>query len=251
MRIAIDWPAAGKALAFFTAISAFMAFINPYEAARFESFLLKFGYWFSLIIVGAVTGRVGIYLAEKFQDPPHWITHILLASTTASFGVTWAIFGFESIRRRAFDIPPNEFPQIFGLVFVISLAITGVSYLSERAQEAAPATANISDPVSTFMERLPVKYRTAKLFAISSEDHYLRVHTSLGEELILMRLTDAMRELATADGLQTHRSWWVAKSGVTDAKRENGKLVLVLKSGIDVPVSRTYVRAVKDAGLSS
>jgi len=228
-----------------------MAFINPYNAARFDSYLLKFGYWFGLIIVGGYTGRVGLWLATKFQDPPHWILIILLSSATASFGVTWAIYGFESIRRGAFDIPLNEFPQIFGLVFVISLAITGVSYLTDRAQEASPPASNISDPIPLFMERLPIKYRKAELFAVSSEDHYLRVHTSLGEELILMRLVDAVRELSGAQGLQTHRSWWVAHNGVADAKKANGKLTLILKSGAEVPVSRTYLNAVKDAGLSS
>ena len=51
----------------------------------------------------------------------------------------------------------------------------------------------------------------AELYAIESEDHYLRVHTSAGQELILMRLADAVRELAGVEGLQTHRSWWVAR----------------------------------------
>lgn len=251
MRIAIDWRAAGNTLALFAAISAFMAFINPYEAARFDSFLIKFSYWFGLIIIGGATGQAGIWLAKSLQDPPHWVPMILLSSATASFGVTWAIYGFEAIRRRAFDIPLNEFPELFGLVFVISLAITGVLYLFDRADEAAPAPTDGSDPISTFMERLPVKYRTADLFAISSEDHYLRVHTSLGEELILMRLADAIRELSEAKGLQTHRSWWVATNGVTEAKKDNGKLTLILKSGAEVPVSRTYSNVVKEAGLAS
>ena len=85
---------------------------------------------------------------------------------------------------------------------------------------------------------------------MSSEDHYLRIHTSRGEELILMRLADAVRELDGAAGVQVHRSWWVAKGGVADAKRDNGKLVLVLKSGTEVPVSRTYLTAAKEAGLA-
>jgi len=50
--------------------------------------------------------------------------------------------------------------------------------------------------------------------------------------------------------VQVHRSWWVAKGGVADAKRDNGKLVLVLKSGTEVPVSRTYLTAAKEAGLA-
>ena len=50
--------------------------------------------------------------------------------------------------------------------------------------------------------------------------------------------------------MQVHRSWWVAKDGVSETRRDNGKLVLVLKNGTDVPVSRTYQAAAKDAGLA-
>ena len=83
---------------------------------------------------------------------------------------------------------------------------------------------------------------------MSAEDHYLRVHTSAGETMILMRLADAIRELAGIDGLQVHRSWWVARQGLADATRTDGKLLLKLKSGAEAPVSRTYIKAVKDAG---
>ena len=115
---------------------------------------------------------------------------------------------------------------------------------------AAPAPQAAADPAATFLDRLPLKYRGADLWALSSEDHYLRVHTSRGEELILMRLADAIRELSGSRGVQVHRSWWVAPDGVRDTRRDNGKLVLVLKSGTEVPVSRTFVQAAREAGLA-
>ena len=136
-------------------------------------------------------------------------------------------------------------------VYAVCVVMVSGGVVVSRAQ-AAPLleAAEAQDVVARFMQRLPVKYRTAELWAVSSEDHYLRVHTSLGEELILMRLADAMRDLGGTDGLQTHRSWWVAKAGVADARREGGKLYLVLKSGKAAPVSRTHASAVKQAGLS-
>jgi DNA-binding LytR/AlgR family response regulator len=75
------------------------------------------------------------------------------------------------------------------------------------------------------------------------------VHTSLGEELILMRLADAVRELEGAEGLQVHRSWWIAKSGITDEKRVDGRSLLVLPNGTEVPVSRSYRAKAKAEGL--
>lgn len=140
----------------------------------------------------------------------------------------------------------------FGYVFVVSVIVTAAMwFFQDRSKTTEEDTTVLpSDPVVPFLERLPVKYRTAELYAISAEDHYLRVHTSLGEELILMRFGDAMKELSAADGMRTHRSWWVASEGVADSRRIDGKLILELKSGGIAAVSRTYAGAVKEAGYT-
>ena len=61
-------------------------------------------------------------------------------------------------------------------------------------------------------------------------------------------LADAVAELDGLEGAQTHRSWWVAQAAVAEARRADGRAVLVLKSGVEAPVSRTYVRALQDEG---
>lgn len=137
----------------------------------------------------------------------------------------------------------------YAYVLVISLIVTSAAYLLDLLKDKDTADNDDRDPIAGFLERLPVKFRTAELYAISSEDHYLRVHTSLGEELILMRLADAVRELSKVDGLQVHRSWWVAKIGVTDEKKADGRSFLILPTGTEVPVSRSYRTRAKDVGL--
>jgi hypothetical protein len=150
------------------------------------------------------------------------------------------------------SVSPGALPMLYMYVYAVCVVMVTGGIIVSQAQAAKPLleAAGAQDVIARFMQRLPARYRTADLWAVSSEDHYLRVHTSLGEELILMRLADALHDLGGADGLQTHRSWWVAKDGVADARREGGKLSLVLKSGAEAPVSRTYAPAVRDAGLS-
>jgi DNA-binding LytR/AlgR family response regulator len=98
------------------------------------------------------------------------------------------------------------------------------------------------------MERLPAKLKGAVIYAVSAEDHYLRLHTSKGADLLLMRLADAIVELEGLEGAQTHRSWWVARDAVEGARREGDRAVLVLKGGVEAPVSRPNVKPLKDAG---
>jgi len=63
-----------------------------------------------------------------------------------------------------------------------------------------------------------------------------------------MRLGDALAELEGLEGAQTHRSWWVSRHAVVEARRADGRAVLKLKSGAEAPVSRTYARALREAG---
>ena len=86
------------------------------------------------------------------------------------------------------------------------------------------------------------------LYAVKAEDHYLRLYTSKGEDLILMRLADALSELEGLEGAQTHRSWWVAKEAVQEVKRAEGKVSLMLTGGIEAPVSRANVKPLREEG---
>jgi DNA-binding LytR/AlgR family response regulator len=80
------------------------------------------------------------------------------------------------------------------------------------------------------------------------EDHYLRAHTAMGSDLLLMPLKEALEELGALEGLQVHRSAWVARAAV-EAPIWNGRaLCLRLRNGLLVPVSRASVARLKAAG---
>ena len=71
----------------------------------------------------------------------------------------------------------------------------------------------------------------------------------MGSTLVLMRFVDAVGELDGAGGLRVHRSYWVASNHVEGTARRNGRTTLRLTGGHEVPVSRTYMAAVRAAGL--
>ena len=212
--------------------------------------VLRFVMWLVTMSVGGVSA-IWIIPAvfERRLAQQSVIVRVALSAGLIALPVTASLIAFFLLLGA--HVSPGALPMQYLYVYAVCVVMVSGGVVVSRAQ-AAPLleAAEAQDVVARFMQRLPVKYRTADLWAVSSEDHYLRVHTSLGEELILMRLADAMRDLGGTDGLQTHRSWWVAKAGVADARREGGKLYLVLKSGKAAPVSRTHASAVKQAGLS-
>lgn len=234
-------------------LAVLFTFLGVYDNGH-QSFLERLTMWLFTISVGAISS---LWLAPLVFDKepcatwPVWI-QVPLAAAIIALPVTFAIILMEA--SDGFVAPVIYWPIQFVYVFVVSLVITIGGYLLRSHDQVmetdviGPGAAEAAT-LDGFMDRLPPKYRRAELHAITSEDHYLRIYTSLGEELILMRLADAIRELDGADGMQVHRSWWVARAAVQDVTREAGKPVLILQNGTQVPVSRTYQKAVKAAGL--
>jgi len=142
-------------------------------------------------------------------------------------------------------MPLEALPIFFGSVWVVSLAITALNILIETRR---PAETHGGSTPPKFLERLPLKLRGAEVWAVEAEDHYLRLHTSKGQDLILMRLADAVSELEGIEGAQVHRSWWVARDAIVDAKRGDGRATLTLKDDSEVPVSRTYAGLLRERG---
>jgi DNA-binding LytR/AlgR family response regulator len=151
------------------------------------------------------------------------------------YGASWAI--------SPPGIPAKALPQALVTVLVVCIAMCLLGRVMRQRTVVVPKSG--SAPVK-FLERVPLKLRGGELWAVEAEDHYLRLHTSKGQDLILMRLADAVAELEGIEGAQVHRSWWVARDAIADAKRSDGRATLTLKDGSEVPVSRTYARLLRE-----
>jgi DNA-binding LytR/AlgR family response regulator len=226
------------------------AWLGVYGAIP-DSFLVRWGFWSLTMVTGiaAATWTMPFVFQKRFHTLSVWM-QVPLAALIISIPVTAVIVVVEMWAGDTKSIA--ETVAQYAYVVVISAILTTAGWATSVIQLARIAPAATAETVrsvpETFRDRLPVRFRTAELHAIQSEDHYLRVHTSAGSELILMRLSDAIRELAGVDGLQTHRSWWVARAGVASVQKENGKIVLKLKSGASAPVSRSFAADVRAAG---
>lgn len=86
------------------------------------------------------------------------------------------------------------------------------------------------------------------VLCLQMEDHYVRIHTAEGSSLALMSLSRAIARLDGIEGLQTHRSWWVAKAAVTGVVEDGRNLRLTLVGGLTAPVSRARVSRLRAAG---
>lgn len=98
-----------------------------------------------------------------------------------------------------------------------------------------------------FLQRT-ANMRLEDVLALQAEEHYVRVYSNGGAELIHYRFGNAVEEMPAELGLQVHRSWWVADSAVRSAKRGSRRWQLDLVTDDAVPVSDSYVKAVRERG---
>jgi len=263
-------------LAIMTVIGVMLAFIGP-----FGSFAMplawRFVYWLSFAYIGYACFRpisyVAVRTAER-MDLPKWalaIVGVLLASVPMTVAV-WVLGRVPGAMRWP---TLDEALQSYFYVLLIGGGVTLLFMATQRGSAAAtqpvvvgtagtpadpPASASSpsltpapsptpppSPAASPFLDRLPA-HLGSDLIALEMEDHYVRAHTALGSEMILLRMRDAVAELGGIDGAQVHRSWWVARDAVEDVKRDGRNLRLVLPGGLEAPVARTRVAELKGAG---
>lgn len=235
---------AGRALAIAAAIGAFLAFIGAFGTDRLPM-APRMIFMVLLSWAGAGLG-VGTYrLAARIPGLAgrRWLTGVV-SGVIMTAPMTLIVFYGVQI-ASAHEMPLRALPGFLFTSLVTSIALTLLSLAI--ANRGAPQAAAAAEPAAPkFLDRLPLKLRGAEVWAVEAEDHYLRLHTSRGQDLILMRLADAVLELDGIEGAQVHRSWWVAREAIADARRGDGRATLTLKDGSEVPVSRTYAKLLRE-----
>jgi len=238
-----------KVLAALLGIAAILGISGPFGTSGFMRMGPLIIYW---IIISFTTFAAGAFVGSLSADycrsrDLSQIVSILLTSigTGAAailivIGVNWAALGLS-------PITPGYFGSLAITTFVTATIIAVILYFSDLTGQRAAETVQAAKPIR-ILERLPFEKRGG-LVSMSVSDHYVDVVTTKGQELILIRLSDAISEADGANGMQVHRSHWVALDQITATKRSGDRAILTMSDGRDIPVSRSYVPAIKDAGL--
>ena len=210
---------------------------------------IRLAYWIPVMLGGALWGHVSSRIIERWidSDARPWLAIAALTVVIAG-PVTMMVWAVTGLVFEGRPYPLAALPMLVGHVLTISAVMSAINVFLSKAQPVETHAAPAGAAPARFPERLPVKLRGAAIRAVQAEDHYLRIHTDRGSDLILMRLSDALDELEGLEGAQTHRSWWVAKDAVRDVARGDGRATLTLDGGIEAPVSRRYAKALRDAG---
>jgi DNA-binding LytR/AlgR family response regulator len=234
------------------ALGLLAALIGPFGTYADMGWAARLVYWLGIFLVNGVqvVAALALVAAVSRGRLPSWAVGVV-AALLASVPATLEVAALE-YWLRDHDMTPY-LHALFAEVLLLTVAVTvSMVLIRSRLKHHAPiAVPGVPVPEGprgeTLLKRVKPEAR-GELLALQMEDHYLRVHTSAGNDLILLRLSDALPEVAGLDGMQVHRSYWVARAAVRGVEKDGRKLALVLTNGMKVPVSRANVTAIRAAG---
>lgn len=246
------------------AIASVLALLTPFGMDN-VGMLHGWFFWLVLCFSGYFIYSPIIYFGNEYlQKQPfaifsrYWCRIVFLAaiaSVIMSFVVPFFVILFFDIPAPYLSLVPQMMLRTFIMGGLISFIHTVKNHyqlqkqqllhqqkqLAEQ-QESSEETTN--KKFNEFMQKLPLEKR-GQLLCLEMDDHYLKVHTDKGHHLLLMRFKDALAFLEDYPGVQTHRSWWVAKEAIVSEEKAGRKLLLKLVNQQLVPVSRSFLAQVK------
>lgn len=246
---------AGLAMLF----AAILAFLAPFETYRFDG-IERLGYWtfqMAAWLVLSVFAYGAIWLWPRSAEWSRVARRVVATSLAAlpMMGVT----GVANNMMNGWQPDAAEVTELF-----LAIALIGGTYnylasrllallLTQQRRVVSGGDREVIDRLSpdpaagervptdpTLIERLPPHIRV-DILCLQVEDHYVRVHSSQGSAMVLMRFSDALRGLDHIPGAQVHRSWWVADQAVTGMRRSGRTAQLTLSNALSVPVSQPYL----------
>ncbi len=245
MRQLLAWPLARRAT-LVLGLGVLLGFAGPFGSYPPLSASVRYAFWIGMVFAGYASALVAEKLVPEtsISRPDLRLGAVALASALPlTFVAAWVI----PLVRPGHAYQPLQLPALFGAVAAVQLAIT-FTLLRKSNVPLRPAPAQRRDTSGSFpralLSRLPSRLGD-EIVALEAEDHYLRVHTARGSDLVLMRLSDAIAAIEPGLGLQVHRSWWVAQDAICEIIRSEQRSHLKLRNGLLVPVGRTYWAAVR------
>ena len=267
-------------LGFLVAV-VFLAYLGPFGTWGALDVLQRLAFWAIAVGVNWICAYIVFTVtmhAFFAREWPPW-AGVVLASLVSAIPGTAAVWG---VVATYMGYRPSGFAEVFTLytqVAVLQLMIGAlVFYLIERSHRMRKAElasssigrgreraksgsetsgvigtdrfsgeSSVVEPAAALLARLPAPKR-GELQHLRMQDHYIEVHTDEGMEMVLLRFRDALREVEGVEGMQVHRSHWVAQAAVEGVERRDGRIRLRLVNGARVPVSRSFAPALRARG---
>jgi len=222
---------------------------GPYGTYESIPLLPRLGFWLAVIFAPWALWQM-LYAAARAMAPPDTSWLVLTAGLMLPFSIVGSLLT-QLIGMAAFGSSLTNVLQgwpvnigywlMFSLGLLLPMQWIGATLAQDYRKTGGQRVADF------LMNKLPARLRSGELIALKAEDHYLRVYTTKGDDLIHMSLSDALTSLEGFPGIQTHRSWWLSLSTPTGLEPTKSWAEVKTQGDLRIPISRRRKRAVQAA----
>ncbi|MDH7801489.1 DNA-binding LytR/AlgR family response regulator [Rhizobium sp. AN70] len=238
----------------FLAVLAIFIVTGPFGTSETMSFADRLLYW-TVIQAGAWTIAISFSILANTMlagSIENMLTRMMIGSLTAALPIGLLL----TITNQVFSGKEMSFASFLKsslstlplcAIFCLLSYLTACQTLETAAEAVTDANGDADRAVKSaapLLERLPPQKR-GELLRLSVQDHYTEVVTTRGRQLVLLRFADAMKEIGDTQGLQVHRSHWIADADVVSLRKQAGRLHVMTRDGSEIPVSRSHNMAVQ------
>lgn len=211
---------------------------HPVTLPQFEGFGVRMAFWvIALVIYVAMSIPYGItvdWAWRKLVGKP--IPLIILSAPLVLFSTTSTALGLVWIFEPGRPVAELMTWQMHVRnIFVAHVfETTALLWLipAQRMRRAGHRSVTLAG------RRLPIE----EIGRVKAAEHYLEIHMPHGVEIIRERMSTFLEQVGPEDGVQTHRSHWIAREHARSLKGS----VLELDCGKTVPVARGRQKEVQE-----
>lgn len=237
------------------AASVLSAAIGPFNTYAVLPFTERLLFWTGIIAFSIVLIIfINVIIRTTLPKLSHWQQSGL--SVAVFLPTCWAfVISVINILDWGMEIPP--YSLILIIIASVTLTVMTIIYLVSPdfltgplpAPENAGAPKDSGQPGEPDLSPLLGTANGHELIRLAMHDHYVEVVSDKGQNLVLMRFSDALEIVDALHGGQTHRSHWVNYNKIRGVVKDKGKLGFRMSDDAFVPIARSRKPDLKKQGL--
>lgn len=237
-------------------LGVLLGLIGPFGTFEMSAGV-RMAFWLGTLLMGYAIFRPFLIVSEWVGETLHVPQLVagglalMIAALPLTFLIALFFAGFDATRALTGKGLIGLYLQVWLIGFMVNAVF--VFTLGRSAKQTGPTT-DVPDPdKASVPASAPGQNPSARLlpdvgpvYALKGEDHYVRIFGQSGEQLVLMRLRDAIADVQDDQGEQVHRSWWVSRTAIASVRRVGRTAELTLVDGTVVPVARDMMPRLRE-----
>jgi LytTr DNA-binding domain len=228
-------------LAALAGVALVLGAYGPFDTLTTLPTLPRLGYWVGAVGVSYAAAYYLACLTAPRLQPGSALLRIISTACVLACACTLLILVKYLAYGPASKMLPQTRDELLMGVLVVYLVLM-------FAAAVACAIRVIPAQPPLILDRLPLDKR-GSLIAVSVRDHYVEVITTRGHQMVMIRFGEARRETGSIPGLRVHRYHWVARAHIAQVTVHGDTATLTMTDNTEIPVSRSGLKALQDAGL--